>query len=262
MKIEESRFEGFPTNGAVNININPLDIDLVGSVFQQCNNILSGGAIRVVAAKCDGKFARCCASECYTAVSDNSNDFGQFIYVTSSNGQIYYQELAVSQCPSYKHADLHNGALSISGSANLICSNSNSSNNFCRFGPGFASEYSNNVKLNYMNFANDTSYIIDYPSYWIATIFHSSSQGNVKYSNFFECSSYMKKLSTPTGTFNGCIFTNCINYDITLLSKDNKEGTPSNFYYPKTCFIIKNQCCSIPSSRKHVLSLSILLING
>lgn len=121
MKIEASSYYDFPQKGAERIEVNKIELDLTDSVFFRCNNAVSGGAIRVAISEGNCRFVRDCGTLCYTTVSDNSNDFGQFLYVGCSKGTIKYENLAASFCPSHKLATMQNGPLGFIGSAKLLC---------------------------------------------------------------------------------------------------------------------------------------------
>lgn len=235
MKIKASLFYDFPQKGAIRIEINKIELDVIDSIFSSCNNAQSGGAIRVAITEGNCRFNRDCGTDCYTTTADNGNDFGQFICVSCTKGQNVFENLAASFCPGYKTASVQNGALGFLGRANLLCSHSNSSNNYGHFGPGFAARQATNVALSYMNFANDTACTTERKDYWIAAVFHDNSQGSVSMSNFVNCKSKITSGSTPVGTFSRCIFADCENYFISKLASGNTNGSPSIFPFPKKC---------------------------
>lgn len=235
MKIKASSFTDFPQKGAIRIEVNKIELDLIDSIFISCNNEQSGGAIQVAITEGNCKFNRDCGTDCYTTVSGNANDFGQFLFVSCSKGQIEYENIVASFCPTQMMTKVHNGALSFIGKAELKCSHTNSSNNHGYFGPGFAAHQTTNVALSYMNFANNTAHITTRKEYWIAVVFHDNASGSVSMSNFDCCKSQIDEGTQPYGTFSLCIFYRCENYFISKLPSGNTNESPSNFAFPMKC---------------------------
>lgn len=260
MKIEASKFENFPYNGAINIEIDNVDVDITDSIFTLCNSNMSGGAIRVSNMEGNCNFERDCGTSCYTITPGGAHDFGQFIYVGCSSGNTELKNIAATRCPDREVTYMQNGPIGFIGNAKFRCSNSNVSNSYCQLGPGFAAFETSDVILCYMNFANGTAHTTSKLNDWLAADFYQAS-GTVTMSNFYECKSKASSPSKPAGTYTKCFFIRCENYNLGLLSSDNTVNSHSEIFFPKKCaarIVIEDNCHF--NFTKTILTLTMSLV--